>query len=46
MPLTRISGFLCCTALALALAGAAQGSLEVGVTEDASDQDSAVWGGT
>ena len=35
MPLTRISGFLCCTALALALAGAAQGSLEVGVTEDA-----------
>jgi hypothetical protein len=35
MPLTRISGFLCCTMLALALAGAAQGSLEVGVTEDA-----------
>jgi hypothetical protein len=35
MPLTRISGFLCCTVLALALAGAAQGSLEVGVTEDA-----------
>src|SRR3954465_181512 len=35
MRLTRISGLACCTALALMLAGAAQGSLEVGVTEDA-----------
>ena len=35
MPLTRISGLFCCAALALMLAGAAQGSLEVGVTEDA-----------
>jgi hypothetical protein len=34
MPL-RISGLFCCAALALTLAGAAQGSLEVGVTEDA-----------
>lgn len=35
MRLTRISGLFCCAALALMLAGAAQGSLEVGVTEDA-----------
>jgi hypothetical protein len=35
MRLTRISSLACCTALALMLAGAAQGSLEVGVTEDA-----------
>lgn len=35
MPLTRISGLFCCATLALALAGAAQASLEVGVTEDA-----------
>ena len=35
MQLTRISGLFCCAALALLLAGAAQGSLEVGVTEDA-----------
>ncbi len=35
MRLTRISGLFCCAALALTLAGAAQGGLEVGVTEDA-----------
>ncbi|MDQ2911145.1 MAG: hypothetical protein M3R39_09050 [Actinomycetota bacterium] len=35
MQLTRISGLFCCAALALTLAGAAQGSLEVGITEDA-----------
>jgi hypothetical protein len=35
MRLTKISGLFCCAALALALAGAAQASLEVGVTEDA-----------
>jgi hypothetical protein len=35
MRLTRISGPFCCAALALTLAGAAQASLEVGVTEDA-----------
>jgi hypothetical protein len=35
MRLTRVSGIACCTALALTLAGAAQASLEVGVTEDA-----------
>lgn len=35
MRLTRISGLFCCAALALMLAGAAQGGLEVGVTEDA-----------
>jgi hypothetical protein len=35
MRLTRIFGLLCCAALALTVAAAAQGSLEVGVTEDA-----------
>jgi hypothetical protein len=35
MRLTRIASLACCTALALMLAGAAQASLEVGVTEDA-----------
>jgi hypothetical protein len=35
MRLARISGLFCCAALAIMLAGAAQGSLEVGVTEDA-----------
>ncbi|HEX3268458.1 MAG TPA: hypothetical protein VHQ98_10790 [Gaiellaceae bacterium] len=35
MRLTTISGFFSCAAAALTLAAAAQGSLEVGVTEDA-----------
>jgi hypothetical protein len=35
MRLMRISGPFCCAALALMLAAVAQGSLEVGVTEDA-----------
>ncbi len=39
MRLTRISGLVCCTALALTLVGSAQGSLEVGVTEDAGKAD-------
>src|SRR5829696_6116125 len=34
-----ISGLACCTALALALAGAAQARLELGVTEDAGKAD-------
>jgi hypothetical protein len=35
MKLMRISGLCCCAVLALMLTAAAQGSLEVGVTEDA-----------